>query len=182
MYSPVPAGAGRCCRRASPHIGYSCAVGLLLIFGASQQKLLGRLGIHFQARATTHRKIRSPVSNICDACRVDQTMPDKSNKILSFYSDRWYIMSEDNPEQGGQDNYLTKRKLPEDLSCEHCVLMWTWYTAHLCTFPCEREQCGFYADRYNWIVWPGDERQVRECEHGFTPARGERPQVRTPHV
>eukprot|EP00656_Telonema_subtile_P038515 TRINITY_DN434_c0_g1_i1.p1 TRINITY_DN434_c0_g1~~TRINITY_DN434_c0_g1_i1.p1 ORF type:complete len:890 (-),score=196.15 TRINITY_DN434_c0_g1_i1:81-2750(-) len=43
--------------------------------------------------------------------------------------ERWYLPPRTN---GGNGNYLMEFKLPDGVSCEHCVLQWTYITANSC--------------------------------------------------
>ena len=57
------------------------------------------------------------------------------------------------------------------------MLQCTWWTAHHCTYPCDRELCGWYADRHNFIVRPEDDTHEYPICDTMVPEFGERPQV-----
>lgn len=57
---------------------------------------------------------------------------------------QWYILGTRSDWDSGEPNHYddpvpfsTDMQLPEGLTCEHCVLMWTWYTGHVCGFDCD---------------------------------------------
>jgi hypothetical protein len=70
---------------------------------------------------------------VCDCagvdCRVEHNSVD------------WHIMSKsvDKPTQRNPEWYTIDLKLPEGVTCEHCVLQWTWWTAHHCVYPCDKK-------------------------------------------
>lgn len=118
--------------------------------------------------------------SICDSTEISQECFDK-NKLLTVEHgiEQWHIMDRkiDNPNNKNPDSYFMDWQLPADLACEHCVVQWTWWTAHNCVYPCDEAVCGFYANRNNFIVRPGEpDFKVGVCETKF-PAREQQPQV-----
>lgn len=117
------------------------------------------------------------VDKSAEKCRVEHNNP------------RWYIMTDESSRVHDPENADKPRghtfswswHLPVGLTCEHCVVQCTWPSHTHCTFPCEREVCGWYADQYNHIMRP--ERQSNYkfktpfCEAGLNPAPGQAPQV-----
>lgn len=69
--------------------------------------------------------------------------------------------------------YNVKVQLPEGLTCEHCTLMWTWWTSHTCTYDCDPEICGAYANFNNPMPTGGS---GPPCRSRF-PNKGETPQM-----
>ena len=55
-------------------------------------------------------------------------------------------------------------------------VQWTWWTAHNCVYPCEKEVCGFYADKKNKIVRPDATWDMDDCETKY-PVKGQKPQM-----
>ena len=93
--------------------------------------------------------------------------------------ERFYIMEgpvhTDIPEE---KTYHMQWKLPQGLSCTHCVVMLTWWTAQHCAYPdCPREVCGYYADGLNLLVRPDKTTPYPTCER-FEPLPDTPPQVR----
>jgi hypothetical protein len=42
--------------------------------------------------------------------------------------------------------------LPAGFTCTRCVQQMEYYTYNTCLEDCPREECGFYADRMNYII------------------------------
>ena len=92
-------------------------------------------------------------------------------------NERYYMMTGGVQTEEKPDVYDINWQLPAGLSCDHCVLQCTWWTAHHCTYPCDRELCGWYADRHNFIVRPEDDTHEYPICDTMVPEFGERPQV-----
>lgn len=69
--------------------------------------------------------------------------------------------------------YDVKVQLPPGLTCEHCTVMWTWWTSHTCTYDCDPAVCGAYAGFNNPMPTGGS---GPACPSRF-PSKGEIPQM-----
>lgn len=106
-------------------------------------------------------------------------------------SERWYIQSGSKVENktdidevvayraSDESKFTVGWKLPEGLTCEHCVVMWTWWSAQHCVYSdCDPAICGDYAKGLNTIVRPNEVDPSPECQ-SLTPPFGQAPQVST---
>lgn len=74
---------------------------------------------------------------------------------------------------GNREVYTYKVKLPTGLTCEHCTVMWTWWTTHICQYDCPEEECGAYAHGGNPMPTGGS---GVICP-SLRPKKGETPQM-----
>ena len=87
---------------------------------------------------------------------------------------QWYQMSAS--VKPGETEYLTVPvKLPDGVTCEHCVMQWTWWTGHNCAYECDPAICGTYSERRN-PVKPEVTWQYPMCETKY-PKPGQWPQM-----
>lgn len=117
--------------------------------------------------------------SICDSTEISQKCFDKHKlKTVEHGVEQWHVMDRkiDNPSSDNPDSYVMEWQLPPDLVCDHCVVQWTWWTAHNCLYPCEKKVCGFYADRQNKVVYPNETWKIKECQTRW-PAKGQQPQM-----
>lgn len=117
--------------------------------------------------------------SVCDSMEITQECFDRNKlRTVEKDSEQWHIMTRtiDDPSPQRPESYFMDWKLPEGLSCEHCVVQWSWWTAHNCLYPCEKEVCGFYADLRNYVVRPDAEWDMKYCETKY-PVKGQQPQM-----
>lgn len=90
-------------------------------------------------------------------CSVCDDLNDMSedcfakNELLTVEhaSNRSYILTGYDDTKQPSLEWTSHWQLPDGLTCEHCAVSCTWWTAHGCMYDCDREVCGFYADRQN---------------------------------
>lgn len=80
------------------------------------------------------RQLKRRKNRICDSGQSKDCGPIDRN-----YPGRWYLpCSRENPRIGyefyGSDGTILY-ELPEDLTCEHCVIQWYWTAANFCNPP-----------------------------------------------
>lgn len=117
--------------------------------------------------------------SICDSTGISQACFDKNVlKSVETGSERWYILTStiESPNTRQPEKYSMTWQLPPGLTCEHCVVQWSWWTAHRCTFPCDKAVCGFYADGLNKIALPHKTHPLEQCA-SLSPGPGEDPQM-----
>ena len=75
--------------------------------------------------------------------------------------ERWYIQAE---YRLGKQMWGSQWKLPEGLTCEHCVVSCSWYTAQHCSIPCDEALCGpKYSNRQNEFGRRGQNFRYKPC-------------------
>ena len=55
-----------------------------------------------------------------------------STEFWAYVTDKSGSITVDNREV-----YDVRMTLPPGLTCDRCVLMWTWWTSHTCTYDCD---------------------------------------------
>lgn len=71
---------------------------------------------------------------------------------------------------------IPSSKILKEVKHQLFVVQWTWWTQHNCVYPCEKEVCGFYADRKNEMTRPNSDWDMKWCETKW-PAKGQQPQM-----
>lgn len=119
--------------------------------------------------------------SVCDHTAISQECFDRNKlKSMQHNSEQVWMLHRmlNSPTEQRPDSYFVEMKLPPWLVCDHCVLQWTWWTAHNCLAQeCDGPECGPYADRFNRIAYPHATWKMPMCPAGRHPSAGQAPQM-----
>lgn len=80
-------------------------------------------------------ELKRVLNSACESSDVDTN--DTCGPIDESYPNRWYLPCHNRLTDdlyGGSDGSM-RYKLPDGISCEHCVLQWQWWSANACHAP-----------------------------------------------
>eukprot|EP00775_Hariotina_reticulata_P006044 gene6044-6282_t len=101
-------------------------------------------------------------SNLDQACFNARTLLRADNNKPHWYitTGKWSSPTTPPPPTTISMDY----RLPAGFTCPNgCTIQWEYYTYNTCLEPCPKEECGFYADRMNYIIPPKDQGPKSYC-------------------